>query len=288
MDQRNGKTKIMTIGIVLVALSCLFAGYSLYTQYHSYQNQLIIVDELTESLDNLKQQADDIKNIDKKIEEAKEDYYNSIVQLEKDIKNNKSDKKIAYITIDDGPYELTHEFLEVLEEHDVKATFFTLMKPDRRHIYEKILSKGHNIGNHTASHTLGQGGIYSSTSRFVNDIRTLEKWLQDELNYTPTLFRFPGGAATSGNLKEPIVNALKDDYKYVEWNVDVGDGSTVLMENGRPYEYFLSQIDKQNVAVILMHDYSEKTIEDLPKMIEYLKNNGYMILPLTNRSTAVY
>ena len=46
------------------------------------------------------------------------------------------------------------------------------------------------------------------------------------------------------------------------------------MENGRPYEYFLSQIDKQNVAVILMHDYSEKTIEDLPKIIEYLKNNG--------------
>ena len=121
MDQRNRKTKIMNVGIVLVVLSCLFAGYSLYTQYQAYQKQLTVADELKESLNSLQQQADDIKNIDTKIEEAKDNYYNSIVQLEKDIKNNKSDKKIAYITIDDGPYELTHEFLRVLEEHDVKA-----------------------------------------------------------------------------------------------------------------------------------------------------------------------
>lgn len=288
MDRRERKIKLIDIFILISCLSCIFVGYSVYKHYNTYIKQLSSIEQLDKEISELKTQLDDISNIDEKINNAKDDYYNAIVKLEEDIRNNKSDKKIAYITIDDGPYELTHEFLKVLKDYNVKATFFTLMKPDRKHIYEKILAEGHTIGNHTASHTLSAGGIYSSTSKFVNDIRTLENWLKQEFNYTPTLYRFPGGIATAGNLGKPISEALKDDYKYVQWNVDVGDGSTVLMENGRPYEYFLSQINEQDIAVILMHDYSENTVEDLPKMIEYLNEHGYMILPLTNKSTAVY
>ncbi len=287
MDRKNKSASLINILLVCLSLVCGVMVFYVFQQNSLSDQNLTYISKLEEEIKDYKQKISDVSNIEEKINEQKETYYNDIVKLEQDIKDNKSNKKIAYITIDDGPYELTHEFLKVLKQYNVKATFFTLMKPDRKEIYKKILAEGHTIGNHTATHDLSASGIYSSTSKFVNNIRTLEKWLNDEFNYQPTLYRFPGGAATAGNLKEPIVNALKEDYKYVQWNVDVGDGSSAAMEVGRPYEYFLSQIESQDIALILMHDYSEKTIEDLPKIIEYLIEHDYMILPLTNKSTMV-
>lgn len=52
-----------------------------------------------------------------------------ISQDEEDIKKQESieDKplgKVVYLTFDDGPSKLTDQFLDVLHEQDVKATFF--------------------------------------------------------------------------------------------------------------------------------------------------------------------
>ena len=51
-----------------------------------------------------------------------------IRKLEEKIQSGESDKKIAYLTFDDGPYLKTYQVLDILKENDVRATFFVLGK----------------------------------------------------------------------------------------------------------------------------------------------------------------
>ena len=66
-------------------------------------------------------------------------------------------KKI-YLSFDDGPTpEVTNWVLEVLQQFNVKATFFCIGENVEKHpvIYQNILDEGHAIGNHTNNHIKG-------------------------------------------------------------------------------------------------------------------------------------
>ena len=68
-----------------------------------------------------------------------------------------SDKKI-YLTFDDGPIpEVTEWVLDVLKSENIKATFFCIGDNIQKHpeIYKRILSEGHQTGNHTFNHLNG-------------------------------------------------------------------------------------------------------------------------------------
>ena len=128
---------------------------------------------------NLKNEIDELNNIDNNIVKTKNEVFELAKQLEQKIKNNESDKKIAYLTFDDGPYYSTHDFLNVLNKYKVKATFFTIGLDkekcyDNRNkgcheLYKKIVDNGHTIANHTYSHAIFYG-LYSSADSFVTSI----------------------------------------------------------------------------------------------------------------------
>ena len=67
--------------------------------------------------------------------------------------------KSIYLTFDDGPDpEITPWVLSILEKHHIKATFFCVGENVNKHfpIIEKIVARGHAIGNHTYSHERGR------------------------------------------------------------------------------------------------------------------------------------
>ncbi|MCQ8185910.1 polysaccharide deacetylase family protein [Parvularcula maris] len=61
-------------------------------------------------------------------------------------------EEIVYLTIDDGPSELTGEMLALLAEHQATATFFLhtdhITDPA---VLSRMASEGHNLGNHMPS-----------------------------------------------------------------------------------------------------------------------------------------
>lgn len=61
----------------------------------------------------------------------------------------------VYLTFDDGPHaEHTPELLDLLKQHDARATFFLIGESAQAHpdIVTRIVADGHSIGNHSMTH----------------------------------------------------------------------------------------------------------------------------------------
>lgn len=59
------------------------------------------------------------------------------------------------LTFDDGPHHIwTPQILDLLDEHNVKATFFVIGQHilGREPLLKRMVAEGHQVGNHTLSH----------------------------------------------------------------------------------------------------------------------------------------
>jgi len=61
--------------------------------------------------------------------------------------------KVA-LTFDDGPSQWTHPILDLLADHDARATFFAVGAniPGNAGVVERAHAEGHLLGNHTTNH----------------------------------------------------------------------------------------------------------------------------------------
>jgi chitin deacetylase len=65
-------------------------------------------------------------------------------------------QKVVALTFDDGPTAgFTDEILQILDDENVKATFFLIGGEMEKHPDEgkKIVAAGNDVGNHSFSHT---------------------------------------------------------------------------------------------------------------------------------------
>ena len=184
--------------------------------------------------------------------------------------------KIAYLTFDDGPSVNTKKILNILNQNNIKASFFLIGKnaEEHRNLVREELADGDVVGNHTYSHQLN---YKEEPAIFVNDINKCEEVLKSILgpSYKLKLVRFPGGSF--GPKLVPFRDAVaKAGYKFIDWNDEIGDanGSNMsvptLLKNLKKYTL-------QKTVVILMHDAGAKktTVQALPQIIQYLKSKGY-------------
>jgi len=64
--------------------------------------------------------------------------------------------KVVALTYDDGPSSpYTNQLLDILDRYQVKATFFEIGRKIEKHpeIVPMIVARGHELGNHSYSHT---------------------------------------------------------------------------------------------------------------------------------------
>ncbi|MGF7011179.1 peptidoglycan/xylan/chitin deacetylase (PgdA/CDA1 family) [Lachnospiraceae bacterium PF1-21] len=201
-----------------------------------------------------------------------------------------SDEKVVYLTIDDGPSGLTSQVLDVLDNYQVKATFFvTGAMPDYYHLIGEAYRRGHTIGLHTMSHDYGT--VYSSVGAYFADLEQIGSVVSAQIGYVPCFIRFPGGSSNgiSANYSKGIMSALvgavqERGYQYYDWNCSVGDGSVVnadqVVANG-------TSKSNQNI-VLLCHDSQGKqsTLDGLPRVIEHYQSQGYVFKALDRNSYA--
>lgn len=101
------------------------------------------------------------------------------------------------LTFDDGPSESTPALLELLAEHNVKATFFMCGANVRRlkEVAREVASAGHEIGNHTDSHR----PLYFKSPEFIyRELALAQETINTVTHATPRFFRAPYGVRWPG------------------------------------------------------------------------------------------
>lgn len=309
MEKRTTKNKFLVYEIIFVVLIfiCWISIFLLYkATNNNYRKKKPLEKQIIYNKKSLNEKANELKginsdieyynNIDKNIENTKKEYFSNIKKLEDDILSGNSDKKIAYMTFDDGPYYNTYKVLDILDEYNVKATFFTISlngqycfdnkSVDCFNMYQEYVKRGHTIANHTYTHAIFRG-LYSSADSFIDSINRQEEHIKQYASgYTTNITRFPGGSSTAGNLKNPIMDKLREKgYGWVDWTAEDGDGKS-LSSKEQAWNILMSTLNDK-IEVILFHDYNSYTTQLLPDIITYLKDNGYEIYPLFYESNMI-
>ena len=214
-----------------------------------------------------------------------------VVQLTENGKNNieniyKSENKRVFLTFDDGPSKkITVPILDLLKEQNIKASFFVL--GNRVELYPDIVKReyeeGHYIANHGYSHIYSQ--VYSSAQSVLDEYTKTNDCVRTaigNMEYNSNIFRFPGGlkGGKYSELKQEAANLLRENnIAYIDWNALSGDAEGIT-DIDALVERVKQTTANKNSVVLLMHDAGDKTytLDALPRIIEYLREEGYEFL----------
>lgn len=199
----------------------------------------------------------------------------------------------VYLTFDDGPSGETEEILRILDEYQVKATFFVTGEEAQSHPerYQEIVDAGHTLGMHSYSHKYSE--IYESEENFALDLKTLYNFLYDTTGVIPQYYRFPGGSSNtvSGMSMSVFTDYLaRENIIYYDWNISSKDASNPSLSADEIFHNCIDDLERYQDAVILMHDSPKKasTVEALPRIITYIQQmDDTSILPITEDTTIV-
>ena len=199
----------------------------------------------------------------------------------------------VYLTFDDGPSIYTEEILDILDEYQVKATFFVVGKESdaAKEALRDIVARGHTLGMHSYSHKYSE--LYASEEAFEADFLKLQGYLEDVTGVKSKVYRFPGG---SSNTVSKVDMGIYADYldsqevRFFDWNISSGDGGSAVLPVETLVENVTGGISENQISVVLMHDSAEKstTVEALPTIIEnILAMEDTVILPITENTRPV-
>lgn len=190
------------------------------------------------------------------------------------------------LTYDDGPNDPhTLRLLEVLDRHQLHATFFLIGRYVHQHpeIARAIVSTGHVIGNHTFTHPLL---TLKSSAQVRQELSACHAALHDAIGEHSNLFRPPFGGRRPAVLR--IAREL--GLEPIMWNVTGYDW------NAPPSAVIEQKVAKQihGGDVILLHDGGHKqmgadrsqTVLATENLIRRYKSEGYEFVTIPQMMTA--
>ncbi len=175
-----------------------------------------------------------------------------------------TNEKALYLTFDDGPTPGVTEFvLDMLDQHNAKATFFCIGKNVSAHpgLFHRILEEGHAVGNHTQNHL---NGWETEDEVYYDNIAQCAEVVMSKF------FRPPYGKISLAQ-----IHFLKSKYKIVMWDVLSGDFDVQLAP-----EICLRNIlrHSREGSIVVLHDSikaESKVRFVLPLILEYFAKSGY-------------
>jgi peptidoglycan/xylan/chitin deacetylase (PgdA/CDA1 family) len=184
-------------------------------------------------------------------------------------------KRVA-LTFDIGFETENKDLFETLSRHGIHATFFVLGNSIAHHpeIVADIMNNGHELGNHSWSHLNMQN---MTEEQITAELQKTELAVQNAYPGATTkpFFRAPFGAIN------PTITRLANQAGYypIGWTIDSHD----WMENISAEAIY--QAVTRSVcpgAIIAMHDVNQANKDALPRILEFLEENGYQIVPLSD------
>lgn len=166
--------------------------------------------------------------------------------------------KVVYLTFDIGyTNEYTLDILDTLKEKEVPGVFFATLAvvEDEPEIVNRILTEGHELGNHSITHT---NMAAKSVEEQTNEVMAVHNAALENYGYTMHLWRYPEGKFSEQGLA--IVNNC--NYRSVFWSFahrdwvvedqpDVNEARTKAINALHPGAiYLLHGISSTNAAIL--------------------------------------
>ncbi len=255
-----------------------------------YEAQMQITDELQRKLDEQEAAAD--ARYEDLLAQMTEQSVQENIEVEEQEPVPDGIRRV-YLTFDDGPSIYTEQILEILDEYNVKATFFVTgteaeTNPER---YQAIVERGHSIGMHSYTHKYSE--IYKNKDSFAKDFNRIRDYLTETVGVTPTIYRFPGGSSNTvsqTDMDELCEYVEEQGVRYFDWNISSGDATRYALTPEKIAANCLNSVGNFNTAVILLHDTGTKytTVQALPAIIEGLQQmEDTQILPITDETEVI-
>lgn len=173
-------------------------------------------------------------------------------------------EKCLFLTFDDGPIpDVTPDIVKILEDYQIKATFFCVGENIKKHphLFEQLMDHGHRIGNHTYNHL---NGWKTNNNTYLTNVARCQHLTQTNL------FRPPYGRASRAQYA-----SLRQQYEIIMWDVLSGDFDVNLS----PQDCLTNVIKHtRNGSIIVFHDNMKaipRVTYALPRAIEHWLANGY-------------
>ena len=151
------------------------------------------------------------------------------------------------LTFDDGPHpEFTPALLDNLASADIKGTFFIVGEKAAQYpdLMKRIADEGHEIGNHTWTHSEPRE---TSTKDFHDEVARTNELIFELTGQTCRLTRPPKGELSPGK----ILALLKLRQTIVLWNRDTKD---YRMKSWADMEAWCRAFEPTHGDIVLLHD----------------------------------
>lgn len=286
----NLLVKILLFGFgafLLIAFSRYQPTEPVEATPRSDENYPVVIDDLNEAIvlvGNV--DADNSTIIIEPINEVvAEDDANEVVGIDEVEEGEEQEpwpERVVFLTIDDGPSRYTEQFLAVLAELSVPATFFLIGEhiedtlPDSQQLLHRMLAEGHYIGLHSMTHN--RATLYAqrgAAERFVTEMLDNQSLVYRLTGHYTNLCRPPFGSR--GNFTDAHEVALAaTEINCIDWNVDPRDW--FYREPEVVYQNVRAGVERLNFpseVMIVMHETSW-TLESLPAIVAFLHEHDYV------------
>jgi peptidoglycan/xylan/chitin deacetylase (PgdA/CDA1 family) len=193
------------------------------------------------------------------------------------------------LTFDDGPSAWTPPILDLLREHEARATFFLIgaRVRERPEDVRRLVAEGHEVGSHTLTHPrLTEIPDDEVRAEVLGGVEALEEVLGERLK----LFRAPGFHAGQRELAivaELGLEAVFADVDPEDWRPDKD-----------PHAIFRHVLDRaRDGAIVDLHDGyppppttarddCTPTVEALDHLLPCLRAEGYELVTVSELAGA--
>ena len=187
-------------------------------------------------------------------------------------------EKVVALTFDDGPTVVgTSEILGVLDEMNVKATFFLIGAELEQNMAEgrKIVAAGHELGNHSYSHD--------------RMILVTPSFVQQEIEKTDKLIR-EAGYSKEINFRPPFGKKLltlpyylsRTGRKTIMWDVEPDSLPEIASDSKRIIEETRSKVRPGSIILLhAMYPSRQQSLKAVRGIIESLERDGYRFVTVS-------
>ncbi|ATW25103.1 polysaccharide deacetylase family protein [Candidatus Formimonas warabiya] len=180
-------------------------------------------------------------------------------------------EKVVALTFDDGPTDKTDEILSILNDLNIKATFFVIGSDLEKNMSQgkRIVAAGHELGNHTYSHNRM---VLKSYNYVRGEIEKTDQLIKEAGYDREIVFRPPNGK----KLFVLPYYLKQHNRKTIMWDIepdsypDVADSSEKItkhvLENTKPGSIILLHV---------MYDSRRESMKSIRGIVLGLRRQGY-------------